>query len=67
MIDLIEEVTQGVEGFSVKFNGDVGITILKEGIPYVYYKHHWITGNYISTKARPLDYDEMFWFFKSYK
>ncbi len=67
MIDVLEEVTQGVQGFSIEFHEDSSITILKDKVPYVYYKHMRMTSNYVSTKARPLDYDEMLWFVKYYK
>ena len=58
MIDVMKEVNENITKFTLRWNINGTMTILREGCDYVCLRYHLIHG-YISNEARPISEEDM--------
>lgn len=66
MIDIIKELQDGEESFSVKILDTGIISVYKGAKHYIGYRFHYISNSWISNKGRTVSDDDMIWFIKHY-
>lgn len=66
MIDIIKEVINGEEGFTVTIEDQPSVSVYKKGKHYIGYRYHILTDSWISNAGKSLSEDEMVWFIKNY-